>query len=274
MYHDLSLVLALGFYLLAASFLLVSVARQSGRWRRASILSCIAGIGLHVVAQSAQWFGSTSPDVNLLSLLSLCSLVILVLLCVSTLSRSSLYEAGLVALPLTALALVAELVLPEQYIPLKDASAGTALHILSSILAFGVLCIAAVYAVFVAIIDHFLRRHHLNPLVRWLPPLEILENLLFQLIGIGFGILTISLLSGMAFIDDLFAQHLVHKTILSIMAWLVFGILLWGRWRHGWRGRKAVRLTLAGMVLLLLAYFGSKLVLEVILGRSWQDSTW
>jgi len=73
------------------------------------------------------------------------------------------------------------------------------------------------------------------------------------------------------FINDIFAQHLVHKTLLSIMAWLVFGVLLWGRWRYGWRGSLAVRLTLAGIILLLLSYFGSKLVLENILGRSWQS---
>lgn len=270
MYHDLSLVIALGFYVLAAGLLFVSVSRQSGRWRYFSVLSCFAGIGMHVFAQSAHWFGSTSPDVSLLNLLSLCSLVIVVLLCASTFSHRSLYDAGLVALPLTVAVLVAELAVPAQSLPLRDASSGTTLHILSSVLAFGVLSIAGVYALFVAIIDHFLRRHHLNPLVRALPALEILEKLLFQLVALGFALLTISLLSGMAFIDDMFAQHLAHKTILSIMAWLVFGLLVFGRWRYGWRGRSAVRLTLAGIILLLLAYFGSKLVLEVILGRSWR----
>jgi ABC-type uncharacterized transport system permease subunit len=125
--------------------------------------------------------------------------------------------------------------------------------------------------VFVAIIDHFLRRHHLNPLVKSLPPLETLERLLFRLIAMGFILLTVSLGTGLAFVDDLFEQHLAHKTILSIMAWLVFGLLLWGRWQYGWRGRQAVRLTLAGILLLLLAYFGSKLVLETILGRSWRN---
>ena len=137
--------------------------------------------------------------------------------------------------------------------------------------AFGLLSIAAVYALFAAIIDHFLRHHHLNPFVRALPALEVLEGLLFRLIGTGFIVLTVSLASGIMFINDIFAQHLVHKTILSITAWLVFGLLLWGRWKFGWRGRVAVRMTLAGIVLLLLSYFGSKLVLEVFLGRSWQS---
>jgi ABC-type uncharacterized transport system permease subunit len=81
-------------------------------------------------------------------------------------------------------------------------------------------------------------------------------------------LLTLTLLSGVLFVDNLFAQHLVQKTVLSIAAWLVFGVLLFGRWRWGWRGRRAVRLTLAGMVILLLAFFGSKFVFEVLLHRT------
>jgi ABC-type uncharacterized transport system permease subunit len=91
---------------------------------------------------------------------------------------------------------------------------------------------------------------------------------MFRLIGAGFVLLTLTLLSGVLFVDNLFAQHLVHKTVLSIAAWVVFGVLLFGRWRWGWRGRRAVRLTLAGMVILLLAFFGSKFVLEVLLHRT------
>jgi ABC-type uncharacterized transport system permease subunit len=91
---------------------------------------------------------------------------------------------------------------------------------------------------------------------------------MFRVIAAGFVLLTLTLLSGVLFVDDLFAQHLVHKTVLSIAAWIVFGVLLFGRWRWGWRGRRAVQLTLAGMAILLLAFFGSKFVLEVILHRA------
>ena len=71
----------------------------------------------------------------------------------------------------------------------------------------------------------------------------------------------------MIFLEDIFAQHLVHKTVLSLVAWCIFAILLWGRHVLGWRGNTAVKLTLAGFVVLMLAFFGSKLVLEVILQR-------
>jgi ABC-type uncharacterized transport system permease subunit len=270
MHHDLGLLFATALYLVAAVCLYVSIGRQSQRWRLVSMICCFAGAAVHGMAQSKHWMMLATPDVSLQNLLSLCALVIVILLCISVFSRNSLYDASLVVLPLTIVILVIEWLMPSQSLLLNDTSFGTSLHIVSSVLAFGVLSIAGVYALFAAIIDHFLRHHHLNPLVRSLPALETLERLLFQLIALGFVLLTVCLLSGMAFIDDLFAQHLVHKTTLSIAAWLMFGLLLWGRWRYGWRGRHAVRLTLAGIFLLLLAYFGSKLVLEVILGRSWR----
>jgi ABC-type uncharacterized transport system permease subunit len=270
MYHDLSLLLALCLYFLATALLYLSISRQLKKLRRAAVICTFAGAAFHSLAFWQHWGAPGFADVSLLSLMSLCALVIVLLLCFSVFARDSLFDAGLIALPLTMLILLSEWLLPVQNIPLEHTTAGTSTHIISSILAFGFLSIAGVYAVFAAIIDHFLRSHHLNSLVRSLPPLEVLERLLFRLIATGFILLTVSLASGLAFVSDLFAQHLVHKTLLSIMAWLVFGLLLFGRWRYGWRGRKAVRLCLAGIALLILSYFGSKLVLENLLGRSWQ----
>jgi ABC-type uncharacterized transport system permease subunit len=94
-----------------------------------------------------------------------------------------------------------------------------------------------------------------------------MESLLFQMIATGYALLTLALVTGILFLEDIFAQHLVHKTVLSIIAWLVFGILLWGRWRFGWRGRVAIRWTIGGFIFLMLAYFGSKFVLELVLNR-------
>jgi len=94
-----------------------------------------------------------------------------------------------------------------------------------------------------------------------------MELLLFQMIGAGMLFLSGSLLSGFFFLEDIFAQHLAHKTILSLLAWVVFGSLLLGRIRYGWRGKKAIRGTIIGFIFLALAYFGSKLALELILQR-------
>lgn len=98
-----------------------------------------------------------------------------------------------------------------------------------------------------------------------IPPLQTMEKLLFDSIVAGFIGLTLALLSGFVFLQDLFAQHLAHKTVLSIIAWLVFATLLAGRFTLGWRGRTAIRWTLSGFISLMLAYFGSKLVYEFII---------
>jgi ABC-type uncharacterized transport system permease subunit len=122
-------------------------------------------------------------------------------------------------------------------------------------------------AILLAIQDRHLHRRQPVRFVRALPPLQTMESLLFEMIALGFVLLSVALGTGFVFLEDMFAQHLAHKTILSVAAWTVFGILLWGRFRFGWRGRTALRWTLAGFVVLMIAYFGSKFVLELILHR-------
>jgi ABC-type uncharacterized transport system permease subunit len=271
MTNQFMLLIAAGLYMTAAALLYLSIRKQRAQWRRISLGAAVVGACLHGLSQYAHWFQTGAPNFDVLSILSLCGLVIVVLLLLSAFSRNSLFDAGLVALPIGAVVLLMNAFFNSPGLVIDQASTGTTVHIMSSVVAFGVLSIAAVYAVFVALIDYFLRHHHLNALVRTLPALDILELLLFQLITAGFILLTLSLGSGLLYVSDIFAQHLVHKTVLSMLAWLVFGMLVWGRWRYGWRGRIAVRMTLAGTALLLLSYFGSKFVLEVILGRSWNS---
>ena len=142
------------------------------------------------------------------------------------------------------------------------------LHAAFSVFAFAVLSIAAAQALMLALQEHALKAHRFGGPSIVLPAPRTMESMLFQLIGVGFGLLTLALLTGVLFVENLMAQHLVHKTVLSGLSWLVFGTLLWGRWRYGWRGRTAIRMTLSGMAVLLLAYFGSKLVLEILLSRT------
>jgi ABC-type uncharacterized transport system permease subunit len=142
-------------------------------------------------------------------------------------------------------------------------------HIAMATTAFAFLTIGAALAVSQVVVDRRLRSRRPLGILRILTPLESLESGCFYSILAGFLLLTLALVSGAFFVENLFAQHLVHKVVLAIVAWIVFGVLLLGRWRFGWRGRKALRWTLAGYVLLGLSYFGSKLVLENLLGRHW-----
>jgi ABC-type uncharacterized transport system permease subunit len=142
-------------------------------------------------------------------------------------------------------------------------------HILLSMGAAALLFAAAVTAVLLVFMDRRLRTRRIADLPSMLPPLDALERVMFRLIGAGFALLTLALLTGFVFVTNLFAQHLIQKTVLSLIAWVLFGILLIGRVRYGWRGRSAVRWTLSGFGVLALAYFGAKFVLETLYGRHW-----
>jgi ABC-type uncharacterized transport system permease subunit len=148
-------------------------------------------------------------------------------------------------------------------------------HLLVGTLAYGVLMLAALHAGLMTAAERSLHRiagaeHSL--FARWfehLPPLLMLERILFRFIAIGFGLLTLTVLSGAFFSEQVFGRPLRfdHKTVFTLLAWLLFGLLLLGRFRWGWRGRTALRLTLSGFAVLLLAYVGSHFVREVILQR-------
>jgi ABC-type uncharacterized transport system permease subunit len=142
-------------------------------------------------------------------------------------------------------------------------------HILLSMGAAALLFAAAVTALLLVFLDRRLRTRRIADLPSVLPPLDALEKVMFRLIGTGFVLLTLSLFTGFVFVTNLFAQHLFQKTVLSLIAWIIFGVLLIGRIRFGWRGRSAVGWTLSGFGMLALAYFGAKFVLEDVLGRHW-----
>jgi ABC-type uncharacterized transport system permease subunit len=155
---------------------------------------------------------------------------------------------------------------------LQEASAGVwplAVHVVLAMGSAGMFSVAAVLVAMLAAQDAALRSGQAGGWRATLPPVESLERALFAVIGTGTAALTVAILAGLLFVTDLFAQHLVHKTVLALIAWTIFACLLAGRWRFGWRGRKAARYTIAGFVVLAIAYFGSKFVLEILLGRHW-----
>jgi ABC-type uncharacterized transport system permease subunit len=142
-------------------------------------------------------------------------------------------------------------------------------HILLSMAAAALLFAAAVTALLLVFLERRLRSRRLADLPAALPPLDVLERVMFRLIGAGFAFLTLALFTGFVFVTNLFTQLLLQKTVLSLIAWLLFGVLLIGRVRFGWRGRSAVQWTLSGFAVLAVAYFGSKFILEYLYGEHW-----
>lgn len=228
-----------------------------------------AAISMHAVALSHQLFNGGGITIGINEALSLYTWQSALLLWVFC-WREPLRMLGIVIYPLSGLCAVWATEFPTQVadIPYTDWRARA--HIVVSLFTAGVLTIAAVQAGALALQDRFLHQPRRANFHLPLPPLQTMERMLFQLISLGFFMLSLTLASGFWFIhENLLAQHLIHKTVLSFIAWIIFAILLWGRWHYGWRGRQAVRWTLWGYAFLILAYFGSKLVLEQILGEHW-----
>lgn len=208
--------------------------------------------------------GDTGLHLTLFNAASLISLFVVALLIVC----ASCLAVNLMLAPfqlLAALTIVGSLLVGAgNFQPVNEAP-GVLAHILLSILAYGVLSIAVLQSIILLFQEQQLRKRPISAWVRSFPPLQSMESLLFSLLWSGWLLLSLSLLTGWLFLDSLFAQHVAHKTFFSCLAWIIFAILLWGRHQLGWRGHKAIRLTLTGFTLLMLAYFGSKLVREFIL---------
>ncbi|MDP2185457.1 MAG: cytochrome c biogenesis protein CcsA [Xanthomonadales bacterium] len=226
----------------------------------------LLGALLHGALHARLWWLAGGADLHFFAALSLVALGMAGL--TSTLGRRQRLDTlGVVVFPLAALAALA-------LASIGDRSASTdlldwriGLHAWLALLAYATLALAALLAIMLWLQERALRARQFTRLLRALPPLTQLETLLFRTISVGFVLLTLTLITGAVFVENLFAQHLVHKTVLSILSWALFGILLLGRHLRGWRGRRAVRFTLSAMLLLLLAFFGSKLVLEMVLMR-------
>lgn len=257
---------AIVLYVLATARLVVALRRGQGpRNALAIVLGMIAAV-LHAGVLYTSIGVPGGLDLGFFNALSLSACAIVVLMLALT-TFQPVVNLGLGLFPLAALALVGNLMFGTGQagptIPIQ--SSGLDIHVLVSISAYAVLSLAAMQAILLGVQHRMLHEHHPVTVVHSLPPLYVMESLLFRLILAGFALLTLALASGFFYLDNMFAQHLVHKTVLTMIAWVVFGLLLAGHYAYGWRGPTAVRFTLGGLALLVLGYFGSKLALELVL---------
>ncbi|TEW55638.1 inner membrane protein YpjD [Psychromonas sp. RZ22] len=205
--------------------------------------------------------GQNLPILNVLSLVSF-------LIAALSLAISKNINTG-VLLPIVfgfnIINFIAVVYLPSHYVTHLEHNPGIGSHILFALLAYAVMVIASLFALQLAYVDHRLKNHKSPITTLKLPPLMTLEKTLFQFILVGFALLSCTLLTGFIFLEDMFAQGSAHKTVLSIIAWIIYAVLLWGRYKKGWRGRLVIYITIFGASFLTLAYFGSRFVREIIL---------
>ncbi len=229
------------------------------------LLLSIAAVGAHGIAA---FTGAIAENGLYLGLLPMISMIMWF---VATLTVFRSLHAPIASLQLMVLIAAAAIVgivtiaapgpaQPQQVAP------GLFAHIVLSVLAYSVLTIAALQAVALSLQESRLREHRFGAVLNSLPPLQTMDSMLFEMISVGFVLLSLAVAAGALYIEDFFGQHLAHKTVFSMAAWAMFGTLLIGRRRHGWRAGTAVRWTLWGFGFLLLAYVGSQWVLEFLVG--------
>lgn len=230
------------------------------------------GIALlaHLIGIIAPLDNTEGLSLSFISLGSYVMWFLSLILFISTLSRK-IQALAMVILPFTILSLILLLLSNNGSSNNIQMNSGLGIHILVSLLAYSTLMLAAVQALLVATQNNYLHQRLKNPnqsnFVRTLPALEDMEYFLFHLIGVGVLLLSISLLSGFYYLDNLFGSSVAHKTILSIISWIIFSALLFGRWKYGWRGKTAVRWTISGFAILALAFFGSKFIQEFVIEK-------
>jgi ABC-type uncharacterized transport system permease subunit len=258
-------VFAIIFYCLSAGRQYQAISDRSVSHRKQVLMLGSLAVMMHGVSWFAQLSDHNGINFSFFNAGSLISLVIGIMILLSAFKKP-LENLFLGVFPMAACILAINLFVGTdgQLEPINDS--GLVVHIIFSIMAYSLLTIAAFQAVLLMIQDHQLKHKRMTGIVRVLPPLQTMNRLLFEMLGAGTLLLTIAIASGFIFLDDIFAQHLAHKTIFTLVAWLIFSALQLGHWRFGWRGNVASKWTLVGTSFLILAYFGSKLVLEVILG--------
>lgn len=205
------------------------------------------------------------PDGVILGLFPVASAISLIgalLVLISCLYRP-LEWVSVIVFPAAFLLLAPTLFLHTGYAP-QPFPHGLAAHIILSILAYAVMTIACCQSVLITNQHRRLKQGDLRGLLRLLPPIQTMESMLFELLWGGVILLTLAIGTGFFYVKDLFSQHLAHQTILTLVAWLIFALLLAGRHFWGWRGITASRLTIAGFIMLLVAFFGTQLIVDLI----------
>ncbi|MHC8441833.1 MAG: cytochrome C assembly family protein [Candidatus Eutrophobiaceae bacterium] len=227
-------------------------------------LCCAVAATMHAWQLYIDVMHPAGLDLGFFNALSLSAWLIVILVLAFSLFRK-IGNLLLLACPLGALAVSVQPFFHKPWIFSELVDPGLKAHVILSIFAYSVLAIATFQSLVLYLQHCALRRQWVLGISRILPPLQTTERILIQLVLVGFFLLSLSLTSGMMFVHDIFAQNLAHKTLLSFLAWIIYGTLLWGNWSAGWRGATITRWVLGGFFFLLLAYFGTKMFIELMI---------
>lgn len=252
-------------YLAAAWRQLMHLERHQDRLQPATAGVGLLAVGAHLVVAT---LSVLTGELNL-GFYRVASLIGLAMsgIAVFMLIRRPLHTLTIVVFPLSAMALLISTFAPATGRPLSGLDEGLLWHVSASLTAFAVLSLSMVQGGMALLQSRLLKQHKTQGVVRWLPALDLSEAMFYELMTAGWAILTVAIIAGAVFIDDMFSQQIAHKTILTGLSWLVYGWLVVVNWRSGWRMAQAVNIAAVAYLLLFLGFFGSKLVLELLLGQ-------
>ncbi|GKT12466.1 MAG: hypothetical protein ISEC1_P1444 [Thiomicrorhabdus sp.] len=255
-----SALLASLLYLYASSLIWRKIqGRTTADIRPKVIKVAFAAMIIHAFALSTTLWGENTINFNMgngLSLVALLGGIILLITCINKTTET----LGIFIYPLAALTTL----LPQAFDTSTPLPFVLGSHVLISIAAYSIMGIATAQAILYGVQERRFRTKKLSSLMKALPPLQVMENTLIQLVLIGFIFLSFALISGFFFIEDIFAQHLIHKTFFAILSWFAYGIFLFGHFQYGWRGQKAARYTIWAYFLLILSFIGTQIILSTL----------
>jgi ABC-type uncharacterized transport system permease subunit len=229
-----------------------------------AFIVAICSVVAHIIYALNNGLANNAIDFSLSSMAVIDSAILVSIYLLACLTMP-IRRLGILVFPLSALSLMFSFAWHSDANYL-NASGAFAAHVLVSILAYSLLTIAAIQALLYAYQERQLKKRLAPTMLLALPPLQTMEMLLFRLVAIGFFLLSLTLISGAFFSQQIFGQpfEFKHHTILAVLGWLVFATLLYKRYRHGLRGSHAVFWTLSGFFLIQLGYFGTKIITESI----------
>lgn len=262
----INLTLSILLYVTATGLLLKQWISVKTEHNNLPLYVAAAAVIFHALALHTIIFTAQGVDIGFFSALTFTAWLMATLLVIASFSLP-IGCLGLLVYPFAVITLIMRGLSDQHHLLTGILARGLETHILFSLLAYSLLSVAVAQAILLAVQDKYLHNKHPSGFLHSLPSLETMEIMLFRIITLGVIALTVSLLSGFFYLEDMFAQHLVHKTILSLIAWAVFVVLLWGHYRYGWRGKIALKWSISGFTLLMLAYFGSKFVIELVLQK-------
>jgi ABC-type uncharacterized transport system permease subunit len=263
-YMPVFALIALVAYSTSLALIIPGLLQKNSGWRRMAILSAVIALVSHAFALESRIIPGDGSVQNL-SVLNVGSLVSLMICSVMTIVASK--NRGWLLLPIVyAFALINlafATFVPNEYITHLETTPGMMVHIGLSLFAYATLIIAALYAMQLAWIDYQLKNKKLA-FNHEMPPLMVIERKMFHITQVGVVLLTLTLCTGLFYMNNLFSTENIDKAVLSILAWFVYIVLLWGHYHQGWRGRRVVWFNVAGAGILTLAYFGSRVIQQFV----------